>query len=183
MTEIFTIGHSRHDIAAFATLLQRRAITLLADIRRKPWSGRYPQFNRERLARSLHAAGIDYRHFEALGGYRESPPGSSRNDAWRDGFLRAYADHALTSDFAAAFADLAAAAKQRRVAIMCAEAAWRDCHRQILTDYLIAANFTVTHIGPDGEVEPARLAPTARVEASGRVVYPAPVPRQGALDL
>ena len=183
MTDVFTIGHSRHDIAAFVALLQRHSIGLLADVRRKPWSGRHPQFNRDRLAESLRAEGIDYRHFEALGGYRESAPGPSRNAGWRDGFLRAYADHALTGAFAASFADLAATAKRRRVAVMCAEADWRDCHRQILSDYLLAAGFAVRHIGPDGDVEPGRLAASACVEAPGRVVYPAQAPRQGTLDL
>ena len=48
---------------------------------------------------------------------------------------------------------------------------------------LLAAGFAVRHIGPDGDVEPGRLAASACVEAPGRVVYPAQAPRQGTLDL
>jgi uncharacterized protein (DUF488 family) len=183
ISEVFTIGHSRHDGAAFVALLQSHAVELLADVRRKPWSGRHPQFNRDRLAKTLSAASIEYRHFEALGGMRAEAAGPSPNGAWRSGFLRAYADHALTAEFATALGELSAAARHRRTAVMCAEADWHDCHRQVLADYLIAGGFAVRHIAPDGALAEGRLAATARIEGPQRVVYPAATARQGTLDI
>jgi uncharacterized protein (DUF488 family) len=183
MTGVFTVGHSRHDIATFIGLLQQHGIAVLADVRRKPWSGRNPQFNRDRLAKALGAAGIDYRHFDALGGHREANAGRLENAALRSAFLRGYADHALTADFAAALDQVREAARRRAVAVMCAEADWHDCHRQILADYLVAGGFTVRHIGPDGALAEGTLAKAAKVEGPHRIVYPAALPRQGALDL
>lgn len=53
MGVILTIGHSRHDITRFLALLRQHQVSVLAELRRKPWSRRHPQFNRDRLARAL----------------------------------------------------------------------------------------------------------------------------------
>jgi uncharacterized protein (DUF488 family) len=179
MTDIFTIGHSRHDLATFLALLRGHAIAVLADVRRKPWSRRHPQFNRERLAGSLAEAGIAYRHDEALGGFRDAAAQSAGNAAWREPFLHAYADYALTPAFAAAFGSVCAVARTKPLAIMCAEADWHDCHRQIIADYLLANGFAVRHIGPDGTIDAGRMNPAARVESPAAIRYPGP-PTQGS---
>src|SRR5690606_22072067 len=56
MTTIYTIGHSRHPADRFLQLLQANGVEILIDVRRKPWSRFNPQFNRERLAKSLGGA-------------------------------------------------------------------------------------------------------------------------------
>ena len=56
---------------------------------------------------------------------------------------------------------------------MCAEALWWQCHRRIITDYLLAAGETVLHIVGPGKIEPAAMTEGARVGASGTVTYPA----------
>jgi len=58
MTTIYTIGHSRHPADRFLQLLQANGVEILIDVRRKPWSRFNPQFNRERLAKAVEAAGI-----------------------------------------------------------------------------------------------------------------------------
>ncbi len=66
---IKTIGHSNHPIERFVELLKTGGVQLLVDVRSMPYSRRFPQFGRERLAKSLAEAGIDYRwEGEALGG-------------------------------------------------------------------------------------------------------------------
>ena len=78
--EIWTIGHSTLPIESFIDALRVNSIALLADVRRFPASRRHPQFGREALAQSLGAHGIDYVHYEALGG-RRRPRANSRNTA------------------------------------------------------------------------------------------------------
>jgi uncharacterized protein (DUF488 family) len=56
---------------------------------------------------------------------------------------------------------------------MCAEALWWQCHRRIITDYLLAAGETVLHIVGPGKIEPAQITDGARVDGAGIVTYPA----------
>ena len=58
-----------------------------------------------------------------------------------------------------------------RTAMICAEGDYRRCHRQLLSDYLLANDFSVHHILPDGDVKPHVATPKARVMES-TVTYP-----------
>jgi uncharacterized protein (DUF488 family) len=176
---VFTIGHSTRALDPFIALLRHHGIELLADVRRMPQSRRHPHFSRAALARSLEAAGIGYRHFEPLGGLRE-PGSDSPNAGLRNAAFRGYADHMASPEFAAALAELADLARGRRVAVMCAEADPRHCHRLLLSDALVARGWTVEHIVAAGAAtETHALARGARRE-DGRLVYPA---RQSGLAL
>ena len=99
MTRIWTIGHSTRTIEEFIGALQANGIKLVADVRLLPGSKRYPQFNKEELARSLREDGIGYEHFPELGGRRKARK-DSRNTAWRNESFRGYADHMETAEFA-----------------------------------------------------------------------------------
>jgi uncharacterized protein (DUF488 family) len=169
---IYTIGHSNRPIDTFVGLLERAGADLLADIRTKPVSRFNPQFNSKALAASLAQHGIGYRHIPALGGLRPACDEPSPNTYWQVGAFRNYADYAMTSGFRAGLDNLLTLARDRHVAIMCAEADWHKCHRQIVTDYLLAAGAAVHHILANG-VEEAALHDAARVEPDGRIVYPA----------
>lgn len=169
---LFTIGHSTRSLETFLALLRSNEITLLADVRRMPQSRRHPHFSRQALARSLEGAGIGYRHFESLGGVRDPAPGSP-NAALGNPAVRGYADHMATAEFAAALEELTTLARGMRVAIMCAEASPRDCHRLLLSDALVARGWKVEHIldaarGTESHV----LSRGAHVDG-GRVLYPA----------
>jgi uncharacterized protein (DUF488 family) len=110
-----------------------------------PQSRRHPHFSRQALARSLETAGIGYRHFESLGGLRE-PATDSPHAALRNPAFRGYADHMGTPEFTQALEELMALARGGRLAVMCAEANPRDCHRLLLSDALVARGWTVEHI-------------------------------------
>ena len=86
-------------------------------------------------------------------------------------------DHFLT-----ALHTLSLAAAQQTCAIMCAEADWRQCHRQIISDYLILRDFEVLHILPNGSTEQARLTPFASVAPDGTLLYSNPAAQQLPLD-
>jgi uncharacterized protein (DUF488 family) len=171
---IYTIGHSTRTIEEFVALLREHGVELLVDVRRFPGSRRHPQFGSAALAESLKAAGIGYRHAEALGGRRRSEAGAaSPNTAWRNDAFRAYADYMATPEFRAALDRLVQLARERTAVIMCAEAVpWR-CHRRLITDALLARGVPVADIIGPGEASAARLSEHAVVVDGGMVIYPA----------
>ena len=57
-------------------------------------------------------------------------------------------------------------------AIMCAEALWWQCHRRIISDYLLVRGIDVIHILGSGETKSAELKPGAEPQANGTVHYP-----------
>jgi uncharacterized protein (DUF488 family) len=126
---IFTIGHSNHPIERFLELLARHRIEVLADIRRFPGSRKHPHFNRERLEASLRAQNIGYEWIEELGGRRPgSKTGESTNQGLRNESFRNYADYMSTELFQHGSDKLLALAKERTVAVMCAEGLWWQWH-------------------------------------------------------
>ena len=175
---IFTIGHSTRSLDEFLRLLRAHQIDQLADIRTMPRSRRHPHFSIEALSVSLPAAGIVYRHFPGLGGLRK-PRRDSRNTGWRHSGFRGYADYMETDEFAIALDELLGFAghapveqtRPPRTAIMCAEAVWWRCHRQLVADALVARGAAVHHITSDAPPSPHVLTAFARV-VDRRVTYP-----------
>jgi uncharacterized protein (DUF488 family) len=172
--EVYTIGHSTRSQEELIGLLEDAGVTCLIDVRSFPRSRANPQFNSDVLAGALDRAGIGYRHMKALGGRRgaQDLARPSPNGLWRQDAFRNYADYALTPAFAAAIGELRAMARETRSAVMCAEALWWQCHRHIITDYLLAAGDEVLHILGSGKIEPAALTPGAEPQADGSLHYP-----------
>jgi len=54
---------------------------------------------------------------------------------------------------------------------MCAEKSWRDCHRQIITDYLISNGHQVVHLVDASTREEAKPTPFAIRSAEGAIFY------------
>jgi uncharacterized protein (DUF488 family) len=153
----------------FVSLLKRHRIELLIDVRRWPTSRRFPHFRRDELATSLEDDGIQYLWREELGGYRTPAP-DSPNTGWKVGAFRAYADFMLTPVFGRIMDELQQLARQRRLVMMCAEAApWR-CHRQLLADAFLVRGWSVLHI-LDDHCETHRLTPFARPSGT-QLLYP-----------
>ena len=126
---------------------------MVCDVRRFPASRRHPQFNADALRESLGAANVAYEQFgEELGG-RRRPTRPAEQSAWRVEGFRGYAEYMETAPFQAGLERLEALARDRRVAVMCAEGSWRRCHRRLIADALTARDWLVIHIGPDGRTE------------------------------
>jgi uncharacterized protein (DUF488 family) len=168
---IFTIGHSTRSADDFLALLQVHNVAGIVDVRTIPRSRRHPHFSSEALAEFLGAHDIPYLHLGALGGLRKPTP-DSQNSGWRHAAFRGYADHMQTTDFAAGVDTLIAFADARQTAVMCAEAKWWQCHRQLIADALVARDIEVRHIMSPGSAPAHQLTPFARV-TSGQVHYPA----------
>jgi hypothetical protein len=169
---LFTVGHSTREADELVTLLQRHGVDRLVDVRRYPGSRRHPHFNRESLAQRLTAAGIGYRHAPELGGRRDPAP-ASHNQGWRNASFRAYADYMATPPFLAALDRLLHDAQHHSVAIMCAEAVpWR-CHRNLISDAIVARGGVVRHIlGHDADPTTHDLNPMAHLGPDGTLTYP-----------
>jgi uncharacterized protein (DUF488 family) len=167
---VFTVGHSTLPIERFIALLATYGIERLADIRTVPRSRHNPQFNGDALADSLRDAGIEYVPMQALGGLRR-PKQDSINAGWRNTSFRGYADYMQTEAFDDARETLIERSREKRVAIMCAEAVpWR-CHRSLVADALAARGIPVVEILSESNHRLHKLTPFAHVEGT-RVTYP-----------
>jgi uncharacterized protein (DUF488 family) len=167
---IMTIGHSTRTAEAFLSLLEAHGVQAIADVRRIPKSRRHPHFAGEALERILARHGLAYAHFPGLGGLRKGAPDSS-NAGWRHPSFRAYADYMGTSEFQQALESLLTFATKFPVAVMCAEAQWWRCHRQLIADALVARGIDVRHIMSAASAPVHELTSFARVEGTS-VRYP-----------
>ncbi len=138
MNPIRTIGHSSHTIERFVDLLKAGGVNVLVDVRSTPWSRRFPQFGKDRLAKTLAEAGIDYVHEGAALGGKPGAGGS-------------YDDLAARPDFAAALDRVTARAGQAVLCLMCAEKEPLDCHRTVLVSRRLAERgVAIKHLLADG---------------------------------
>ena len=168
---LWTLGHSTRTWEDFLALLREHEIALLVDVRHYPTSAHVPWTNQPVLAANLREARLAYEHLVDLGGYRKPRPDST-NTGWRNTGFRGYADYMETDAFRTALDRLVALAKDRRTAIMCAEAVpWR-CHRGLLSDALVVRGVRVFHILSPGKTKEHALAAFAKVRG-GRITYPA----------
>ena len=176
---VYTIGHSSRSAAELIQLLKAEQVDLVVDVRRFPRSRRHPQFNIETLPAILAAEKIGYRHLEALGGRRRRSlaADASPNAGWREESFRNYADYAMTEAFRNGLDAVVAMAAHQTPAIMCAEALWWQCHRRIISDYLLVRGLPVMHILGPRATKPATLTPGAEPRADGVVHYPPAQPR------
>ena len=167
---IFTLGHSTLPIERFIALLRTYGIERLADIRTVPRSRHNPQFNDSALERSLPTELIEYVHVAGLGGLRQ-PRKDSRNTGWRNAGFRGYADYMQTAAFASGLETLITMSRQKRVAIMCAEAVpWR-CHRSLVGDALSMRGVPVIEILSETNHRTHKLTPFAQVDGT-HITYP-----------
>jgi uncharacterized protein (DUF488 family) len=167
---LYTIGHSTRTLDELIATLRAHQINTLVDIRAFPASRRLPHFKREALEAALPAAGINYVWMKALGGYRKQSLAESPNVALRNASFRNYADYMLTPEFEHAIAELVGLAEHSRTAYMCAERMWFQCHRMLVSDWLVAHGHTVLHIDGAGPPRQHRLTDEARLVDS-KVVY------------
>jgi len=146
--ELFTVGHSTHPAERLVELLVRHRVTAVCDVRSTPYSRRNPQFNRETLAATLVASGIDHLFLGRELGARSEDPG-----CYVHGQVR-YDRLAATVLFREGLERVLAAMQEQTVALMCAEAEPLACHRTILVcRHLRGRVEGIAHIHADGRLE------------------------------
>lgn len=166
---IYSIGHSTHSLDEFLNMLCSFDIKILVDIRRLPGSRRFPQFDLENIKISLAKTGIQYIHLVDLGGRRKMKK-DSKNNRWNNDSFRGYADYMETIEFANAIVKLEQLALEQPTAYMCSEAVWWRCHRSMVSDYLKAKGWAVSHIMATGKVQEHKYTSPARI-VDGNVFY------------
>ena len=167
---VYTIGHSTRTLEEFTELLQTYHITLLIDVRTAPHSRHNPQFNKEALPSTLKPIGIKYIHLPEIGGLRHPKP-DSINLALENASFRGYADYMQTKEFTDALLKIVALARENCVALMCAEALPWKCHRNLISDALVARHVRVMHIISKASTITHQLSEMAHVEGY-KVSYP-----------
>jgi len=166
-----TIGHSTRTQDELLALLADADVGGIADVRAFPSSRRHPHFNRGALKSWMPEAGVQYVWIPALGGRRQ-PVARSRNGGWRESAFQGYADHMASPEFAGGLAALERLARERRVAIMCAEAVWWRCHRRLIADALTVRGWHVEHLGVGDQRALHELPAFAFVGVDGELTYP-----------
>jgi uncharacterized protein (DUF488 family) len=153
-TSLFTIGHSSLELDIFLNVLVTHAIKILCDVRSRPGSFRFPQFNREPLEACLTTAGIRYEFLgEALGG-RPSNPRTYQADG-----VVSYEERRKAPDFLAGIDRALELSLAANLALMCAEEDPLQCHRFLLIcPALLDRGVTPSHLRRGGELETQREA-------------------------
>lgn len=148
MHPMFTIGHSSHSPEAFLALLQKHAISALADVRSAPYSRHTPQFNYDAMPHLLKPGGIAY---VFLG--RELGPRREDSTLYDDDRI-SYTRLAQTVEFQEGLARLKKGAARHRIVLMCSEKDPIVCHRMILICHALKnSSLKIGHILEDGSLE------------------------------
>lgn len=163
---IWTIGHGTRTGDEFVQMLQKAGVQCLVDVRSYPGSRRNPQFSRDPLASLLASQGIKYKwEGEGLGGFRK-PKADSKNIALRSNGFRGYADYMESAEFKQAIELLINDAEQTKIAYMCAERLPWQCHRNLISDYLVMRGMHVVHLVALGKTQEHALNPVANIRKS-----------------
>jgi uncharacterized protein (DUF488 family) len=127
---IYSVGYEGLTVGGLVERLQQSRIDELVDVRANPFS-RKPGFSKKRLAASLEAAGITYRHEPLLGNaFRDVEDFGTAMDLMRD--------HLAAGEPAEAVARLVDLATDRRIAVLCLESDQRRCHRHVVLEAAVA---------------------------------------------
>lgn len=86
------------------------------------------------------------------------------NTVWRNASFRGYADYMETDEFREGIENLLKLGREKRTAIMCAEAVWWRCHRSMISDYLKSVGVVVEHIMDGGKNVIHPYTSAARIE-------------------
>jgi len=161
---IWTIGHGTRSGDELVQMLQKAGVQCLVDVRSYPGSRRNPQFSREALASLLASQVIKYKwEGEGLGGFRKARL-DSRHIALRNEGFRGYADYMESAEFKQAIELLINDAEQTKIAYMCAERLPWQCHRHLISDYLVMRGLHIIHLIALGHAQEHTLNPIARVQ-------------------
>jgi uncharacterized protein (DUF488 family) len=160
---LFTVGHSNLEMEDLLGVLIRHEIKVLCDVRSRPGSFRYPQFNREALEARLVSARIRYEFFgDQLGGRPLDPLCYLPNG------LVNYAARRSASDFLQAVDRMLAASRQHNTVMMCAEEDPLHCHRfMLICPTVVQRGVLPVHLRRSGQQESHRDAEDRLLQLHG----------------
>ena len=162
MNRLFTIGHSNLEWDAFVSLLRQHDIPLVADVRSRPQSFRFPHFSQPELEQSLREAGIGYLFLgEELGGRPDDPK------AYRANGVVDYRKRRKSFAFQQGIERAVLELEKGSLALLCAEEDPLSCHRFLMIcPELVALGIEPKHIRKGGEIEEQRAAEDRLLESN-----------------
>lgn len=134
-SKLYTVGYEGTTIDDFTSFLQRKKITLLADVRKNPLSRR-KGFSKNKLAAALAEKGIDYLHLPTLGVPTEWRKSAKAGEITRRKMFADYKKKILPRA-ADEIGRLRRLLKEERLTLLCVEADAADCHRRFLADEIV----------------------------------------------
>lgn len=160
---LFTLGHSNLEMSDFLGTLLRHEIKVVCDVRSRPGSFRFPQFNRELLEARLTLAKIHYDFLgEALGGRPLDPKFYHSNG------LVDYTARRNAQDFREAVERVLKMAAQVNTALLCAEEDPLHCHRFLLIcPAIVQHGGSPQHLRRGGLIESQRETEDRLLQANG----------------
>lgn len=160
---LFTIGHSNLEMEDFLSALIRHEIKVVCDVRSRPGSFRYPQFNREPLEARLVSARIKYDFFgDQLGGRPLDPA------YYLPSGLVDYIGRRAAPDFLQAVDRMLAASRQHNTVMMCAEEDPLHCHRfMLICPAVVQRGVTPAHLRRGAALEQHRDAEDRLLQLHG----------------
>ena len=160
---LFSIGHSNHSIDKLLNLLRSGGVTAVADVRSRPYSGRYPQFNRPELEMALRGDELSYAFLgDELGGR----PGS-RSLYGPDGRVD-YERVRRTAAFQRGVDQLMQGCESQRIAMLCSEEDPLECHRGLMiTPAMVERGIAPMHLRGNGDLESTQQLEERLIEETG----------------
>lgn len=151
---LFTLGHSNLSSGQFIACLKGAGVEVVADVRSRPHSERFPHFSRAVLEKTLRQEGIGYLFLgEELGGRPDDA------DAYRENGVVDYAARRKSYAFQSGIDRVLKELEARALALLCAEEDPLDCHRFLMiAPALLTAGVSPVHIRRDGRLESQREA-------------------------
>lgn len=160
---LFTIGHSNLDMSELLSALIRHEIKMVCDVRSRPGSFRFPQFNRAPLMAQLASAKIIYQFFGDQFGGRPLDSRYYRPDGLVD-----YPARRKAPDFEEGMDRLFGFAKDHNLVLMCAEEDPLHCHRFLLIcPALVQRGIQPVHLRRAGATESQRDAEDRLLQLHG----------------
>jgi uncharacterized protein (DUF488 family) len=131
---IATIGYERAPLGEVLGRLNDAGVELLIDVRAVAASRR-AGFSKTILGNSLNDVGIGYLHLRGLGTPKDGriAARAGQTETMREIFNA----HMRTDTARAALEQAVAAARDKRVCLLCYEQDWRCCHRAIVADMMV----------------------------------------------
>ncbi len=148
MLRIYTIGIGKRTTDAMLEQLNNNNITVLIDVRSRPYSAFKPEFNKEELKKLCSVNHINYAHWPALGGFPESEHVLTlgRVDYKKLASMPEFQKHIERLMFGAE--------ANNSIALICSEGRPAECHRsKCIGVELAKANVEVIHIDEKNQLK------------------------------
>lgn len=149
MNDLYTIGHSQHQVEKFIELLKMHKINFIIDVRSTPYSKYASMYDRENIINELKAVDISYAYMGKYFGARQEEQSLYTSE----GYLN-FEKVVEWDIFLKGFDNVIKGLETNRIALMCLEKRPIDCHRAILVaNAFYCKGCSVKHILENGKIE------------------------------